>query len=203
MGYNALDNTLYAVVQYSPPEVIQIGARGEVVYTGLNLTPLGTDANGNTLVYNAGDVDEQGIFWVSNSGRAWAQIALNNRTIIASGTAVQIRNIIDWAYVPGGGNALYSVSFDQAGTGTTVLYRFDRALKTWTTVGTGYGTLAATTSGYGAVYASSDGFLYASDNNSGVIYRFSLDGRTVVRIATGPTSSSNDGAHCIYNGASS
>lgn len=105
----------------------------------------------------------------------------------------------DWTYVPGGGNNLYGISVDSVGG--TFLNAFNRLSHIWSRVGTGYGTIYPGNGVVGAVYASQDGYLYGSENSGGKIYKFSMDGTTAVFISTGPTASSNDGAHCILNAA--
>lgn len=173
------------------PRIIRIGADGTVV--GARTLPVQAGA------YNVGDVDETGTFWIAYQGKNWVQIRLTDQSIIASGTATFAYSVYDWAYVPGGGNFLYSIAVDS--TGRTFLYRFDRTAKTWAQVGTGYGTLYPANGVVGAVYASQDGFLYGTENTQGRTYRFNLDGQTSNFIIQGPTASSNDGAHCINNGA--
>jgi hypothetical protein len=126
-------------------------------------------------------------------------MGLIRSVVAASGTAVIPIAVYDWAYVPGGGNFLYSIAVDS--TGRALLYRFDRTLNVWSQVSTGYGAIYPANGVVGAVYASSDGFLYGSENTGGRIYKFSLDGCTSQLVTTGPTASSNDGAHCINNGA--
>jgi hypothetical protein len=150
--------------------------------------------------YNVGDVDEVGNFWISYQGKAWVQIRLSDQSTIASGSATFAYAIYDWAYVPGGGDYLYAIAVD--GTGKTFLYRFNRTTKLWSQVGNGYGVIYPANGVVGAVYASSDGFLYGSENTQGKTYKFNLDGNTSTFIIQGATASSNDGAHCIYNGAS-
>lgn len=189
IGYNALDNTLYGVINKSPPEVIRIGADGTIV----NARTLPAAAG----AYNAGDVDENGDFWVAYAGTSWLQIRISTLVTIASGTATPPYGIYDWAYVPGGGNYLYGIGVDDKGA--TFLSRFDRTAHTWSVVGTGYGVIYPANGVVGAVYASQDGFLYGSENTGGKIYKFSLDGKTSTFITTGPTATSNDGAHCINN----
>lgn len=189
---NALDNTLYGVQNTSPaPRIIRIGADGTVV--GARTLPVAPGA------YNAGDVDENGEFWVAYQGKNWVHLRLSDQTIIDSGTATFSFSIYDWAYVPGGGNFLYAIAVD--GSGRTFLYRFDRTNHTWAQVGAGYGAIYPANGVVGAVYASQDGFLYGSENTQGKTYKFSLDGNTSTFIIQGPTASSNDGAHCINNGA--
>lgn len=189
---NALDNTLYGVQNTSPaPRIIRIGADGTVV--GARTLPVAPGA------YNTGDVDENGEFWIAYQGKNWVHLRLSDQTIIDSGTATLSLSIFDWAYVPGGGNFLYAIAVD--GSGQTFLYRFNRTSHTWAQVGAGYGAIYPANGVVGAVYASQDGFLYGSENTQGKTYKFTLDGNTSSFVIQGPTATSNDGAHCINNGA--
>ncbi|GKU18142.1 unnamed protein product [Fusarium langsethiae] len=102
--------------------------------------------------------------------------------IIMSGTATTTLKAADWAFVPGGGDFMYSVI---------------RTSYTWQTVKS-YGAVAGNNV-WGALYASGDGSLYGSENTSGQIFQFPV-APTVGSprfIATGPVSSWNDGARCI------
>lgn len=193
IGYNLIDNVLYGIQNSgSPQRVLKIGAQGQQVEI-LNM-PVTTGVTS----WNVADVDETGTYWVSSGGTRWVQINLNTTTVVNTGTAATtFGSIFDWAYVPGGGDFLYSISSDAAGNG--FLQRFSRQTKTWSQVGTGYGAIYPRQATVGAVYAGSDGVLYAADNTSGRIHRFLLDGRTSTLLRTGPTASGNDGAHCILN----
>lgn len=97
-----------------------------------------------TAAYNAGDVDEQGHLWASYLGRAIVQVDLTNpaypilyQTTSTTQAAPQYV-VYDWAYVPGGGNYLYSVTSDSSrpdNAEPVYLMRFDRTAKTWATLG--------------------------------------------------------------------
>ena len=198
IGYNALDYNLYAIqANVNPPKVIKIGAQGQEVDVFQLPVSLGTLLG--VTSYNVGDVDENGVYWISNAGRAWAQIDIANQRIISQGIAVLTNAVYDWAYVPGGGNYLYAVNTDSSGN--AFLFRFDRSAHTWAQVGKGYGNLFGAAGTLGAAYAERDGSLYVSDNTSGKIYKCSLNGVTATFVKTGPTASANDGAHCILNGS--
>ena len=196
MGYNVADNFLYASIGTSgnnPTNIIKIAGNGDSVIMGL--TNMSASAN-------CGDIDENSQFWISSFGQQWMKIDLKpgsatyGRTV-ASGTASPPYTPIDWAYVPGGGSYLYSLG-RPSGNNATYLMQFDTSRYTWSTVGS-YGNTAGDNA-YGAVYASDDGYLYGSENTSGQIWRFSLpaNGTQAVKVSSGPVSSSNDGARCIY-----
>ncbi|KAI1501373.1 hypothetical protein F5X99DRAFT_428502 [Biscogniauxia marginata] len=193
MGYNVGDNFLYAAIGGVPGNLIRISASGDsAIVNSLNLTTAAT----------AGDVDENSQYWVTSNGRQWSQIDLlpgspTFGTTRDSGTAILPEmTVIDWAYVPGGGNYLYGLGHN-ALYASTVLMSFDRATHTWSTL-TDFGNIAGRNA-WGAVYASDDGYLYGSENHSGQIWRFPLPGRgiTPVRISDGPQTVNNDGARCI------
>ncbi|KAI0156269.1 proline rich protein 5MeD [Pestalotiopsis sp. NC0098] len=201
MGYNYADNYLYASIG-TPAKLLRIAADGSsTIVNSFNIT--------GSL--NCGDVDDEGYYWGSASGAYWTQIDLrptsaNFSRQVNNGTAVPPYSIIDFAYVPGGGDALYGLGFDSTlglALGQTYLVRFDRTTHIWTRE-TNFGQIAssvnATANAWGAVYASDDGYLFGSENNSGEIWRFPLPGANTtaaVKVSNGPKSSSNDGARCI------
>ncbi|KAI1494891.1 hypothetical protein F5X96DRAFT_692256 [Biscogniauxia mediterranea] len=193
MGYNVADNFLYAAIGGAPGNLIRISATGDSEILG----PLDL----STPVY-AGDVDENSQFWINSAGRPWAQIDLRpgsatfGATVARGVASLPGQTVIDWAYVPGGGDALYGLGHDAFYSRTTLM-RFDRAAHTWTAL-TDFGDIAGRNA-WGAVYASDDGYLYGSEDTTGQIWRFPLPARgtRAVRISHGPASASNDGARCI------
>ncbi|KAI3392754.1 hypothetical protein diail_5233 [Diaporthe ilicicola] len=209
MGYNAADNFLYAAtIDESPYNLIRISGSGDTT----NLGSLNT-----TFPPNCGDVDENSQYWASSNGKDWVQVDLKpgsptNGQTIASGIGAPAQTIIDWAYVPGAGDYLWTVGFDSSTrssgkSSNTYLLRFDRADKSWTTV-TKFGDIAgkgdSARNAWGAVYASDDRYLYGSENNSGEIWRFPIPANGVgtssdspIKISNGPAASWNDGARCI------
>lgn len=196
MGYNLGDNYLYAAYGGNAPTLLRIAGTGEAVSLG----PLNV-----TTALNTGDVDENSQYWGSAGGAQWVQVDLRpgsptfGRTV-ANGTASPQNGVLDWAYVPRGGDNLYGLGWNTLQG--TVLMQFSRATKSWTT-STNYGQIVSSlltgARNWGAVYASDDGFLYGSENGSGEIWRFSLpaNGTTAVKVADGIKASANDGARCI------
>jgi hypothetical protein len=193
VGYNRFDNYLYGMYQDSTgTQLIRIGGDGSSTL----LAARTSDRN-----INMGDIDNQGRLWLSNNGAAWWTIDLMPGSstygkIIMSGTATTTLKAADWAFVPGGGDFMYSVMYDSAGL-TSTLCRFSRTTYTWQTV-KAYGNIAGSNV-WGAAYANGDGSLYGSENSSGQIWQFPI-APTVGNpkfIATGPVSSWNDGARCI------
>ncbi|KAI0002329.1 hypothetical protein F4779DRAFT_134189 [Xylariaceae sp. FL0662B] len=195
IGYNLGDNFIYGAIGNYPSNLIRISASGDSNILGsLNLT----STTGNL---NSGDVDENLQYWGTAGGKFWLQIDLKPGsatfgTTVANGTATFPNTVIDWAYVPGGGNYLYGLAYTSTND-RTILARFDRTGHTWTSL-TDFGRVAGQNT-WGAVYASDDGFLYGSENNSGEIWKFPLpaNGTTPVKISNGPKASGNDGARCI------
>jgi hypothetical protein len=193
VGYNRFDNYLYGMYQDSTgTQLIRIGGDGSSTL----LAARTSDRN-----INMGDIDNQGRLWLSNNGAAWWTIDLMPGSstygkIIMSGTATTTLKAADWAFVPGGGDFMYSVMYDSAGL-TSTLCRFSRTTYTWQTV-KAYGNIAGSNV-WGAAYANGDGSLYGSENSSGQIWQFPI-APTVGNpkfIATGPVSSWNDGARCL------
>jgi hypothetical protein len=198
MGYNVADNFLYAAMGSTPSSLVRISSTGDSAVLGsLNVT----------TALNTGDVDQNSQYWASASGNQWIQVDLKPGSAtfgktVASGTSTAPYNVIDWAYVPGGGNFLYALGNDLLMT-NTFLMSWDLSAKTWQVLVNfnnvaGKGLLLNRNS-WGAVYASSDGYLYGSENNSGEIWKFPLPsvGTTPTKVSTGPASSNNDGARCI------
>lgn len=191
MGFNSLDNFLYATYQGSPLQLIKIDGQGNVAYLG----PLNT-----TSQYNVGDVDEQGHYWASLFGGRFQEVDVNPDSptylrTLASGTSNPPFNVGDWAYVPYGGDFLYAVGYNT--TSQAILMRFSRTSYAWEVLNN-YGNLAGNNN-FGAIYADDNGDLFGSENTSGQIWRFPLssNGTNAVFISKGPTSSQNDGARCI------
>jgi hypothetical protein len=149
--------------------------------------------------------------WASSGGTSWIQLDLRPGSAtfgkeLDSGISTPQYTVIDWAYVPGGGDYLWGLGYDNTtdpATSPTYLMRFDRTTHVWTTL-TNFGVIASSqlsppaANAWGAVYASDGGFIYGSENNSGEIYRFPLpgNGTTAVKISNGPKSTQNDGARC-------
>ncbi|KAI1065383.1 hypothetical protein LB507_000856, partial [Fusarium sp. FIESC RH6] len=193
IGYNKFDNYIYGMhMDDTGTQLIRIGGDG-----GWTLLPART----NDRTINMGDIDNQGRFWISNQGEAWWAIDLMPGSatygkIILSGTAKNTLNCADWAFVPGGGDYMYAVMYDDNGD-TSTLCRFSRTTYTWQTL-KAYGHITGDNL-WGAAYASQDGSLYGSENSSGQIYKFPIAPTigTPKFIAAGPVSSWNDGARCI------
>lgn len=181
IGYNVLDNYVYGLAQTGvlPGSLIRIGAGGLSQTIASGIAP--TLFSGQTgLTFLAGDVDETGTFWaVANSlnlagaiGQFWMTIDVASLTSSTYGTVTGTGvtgipyPILDWAFVPGGGNFLWALG---NAPGSTRLVQFSRQTKTWNEV-TNYGNIETNT--WGALFATPDGNLYAVDQGSGKLYKF-------------------------------
>ncbi|KAG8667397.1 hypothetical protein FPOAC1_012228 [Fusarium poae] len=193
IGYNRFDDYIYGMyMDNSGTQLIRIGGDGTST-----LLPARTSDRS----VNMGDIDNQGRFWISNNGGAWWVIDLMPGSakygqIIMSGTATTSLKAADWAFVPGGGDFMYSVMYNSDGSSST-LCRFSRTSYTWQTMKS-FGDITGDNI-WGALYAAADGSLYGSENSSGNIYQFPI-APTIGNpkfISTGPVSSWNDGARCI------
>lgn len=201
IGYNVLNNLIYGIIQrnatlavLASPQIITIdGATGasNIIATLPTL-----------FTFDTGDIDASGYYWISNQGNQYFQIdarptSANYLNVVSQGNAGAPFIVHDWAYVPGGGNALWTLAGSLNQT-VTYLLRFDTTAKTWSTLYQ-FGNVAGNQI-WGAVYASADGFLFAQENVSGRLYRTPIAtglGGPPVLVATGPVLNNNDGARCI------
>lgn len=194
IGYNRFDNFIYGMVADvtgSGSTVIQIASDGT-----WQLLSTRIEGNRNIIM---GDIDNQGRFWISDTGRPWWQIDLRPGSttfgkVVQQGTSTHADSIADWSYVPGGGDFLYAVQYTST---SSTLVRWSRTSKTWETI-RAYGNLSGSNV-WGALYAASDGNMYGSENTGGAIYKFPVAPTVGVpsKLASGPTTSQNDGARCI------
>ncbi|KAM0416438.1 hypothetical protein ACHAPD_005364 [Fusarium lateritium] len=193
IGYNRFDDYIYGMyMDNTGTQLIRIGGDGTST-----LLPARTSDRS----VNMGDIDNQGHFWISNNGGAWWVIdvmpgSAKYGQIIMSGTATTSLKAADWAFVPGGGDFMYSVMYNSDGSAST-LCRFSRTSYTWQTMKS-FGYITGDNI-WGALYAAADGSLYGSENSSGNIYQFPIAPTigTPKFVSTGPVSSWNDGARCI------
>ncbi|KAK1964171.1 hypothetical protein LY78DRAFT_704618 [Colletotrichum sublineola] len=190
MGYNAREDYIYGVSQSnSSPytfRLIRILANG----TTQNVATINKFSSTADNLFNSGDIDENGQFWISTGGADYYQYNLNPGTAgygtlvnssLLAGTGGYV--IGDWTVVPGvGGGDLWSAF--------TVVREL--GFLTGTSL-----TLSAAPF-WGASYATTDGYLYAFENNSGQVWRIAIDNHVPVqRVSTAPVSSQNDGARCL------
>lgn len=199
IGYNVLDNFIYGYA----------AAYNRVIrFTGSGSFANVSAVNTGTISPSSGDVDPNGQYYFSSTVVAsllttWYQMNLNPSipatfgTIVNSGTSLAGAIAIDWVYVPGGGDNLYSVSRFAITTlvpGVTLLQSWSTVTKQWTTIAN-LGFIVGNNN-WGAMYAGAGQTFYASENTSGDIYQFSIRGGAPTFISRGPALSSNDGARC-------
>lgn len=193
IGFNVLDNFIYGVVNNNGTnQIIRIANNGD-----FTLLPTVLE----TGFLNVGNVDTQGMFWISQNGRIWQQIDLDPASstfgqVIASGdstaslNAINSNGVSDWAYLSSSGDYFYSViNVD------TQLVRWSRTTHLWQALNTYPGRQGDT---IGALYAANGTTLYGSDNTSGDIIAFPIPSGSTRTISDGPPSGVNDGARCIY-----
>jgi hypothetical protein len=193
MGYNTLDNYLYAY-QPSTSTILQISADGTTTTVDADAPPSGS---------YVGDIDSNGHYWVAVGGAtSWAEIDLAPGSAtygktLSSGTATAPGNyaVADWVYIPSAGEYLYSIG-SIASSSETALLRFDMSTHEWETVAD-FGALGVV--GVGAMYGMNNGTLYGSENGNGQIWQFPISGETPFMVSQGPSSGNNDGARCVLN----
>lgn len=206
MGYNPLDNYLYAVGFKSSSganvtyDVLRIQSTGDVKVISTIIT---TSRNG---AFNIGEVDTNGQLFLSASGYEWAHVNVAPGTagygdLIAQGTATGRGNgtYADWVYLPSrASDYLYSVVTNS--TSAPISGRLERWSTTsyvWESVQNNF-TNYAFQGGQGSQYGASDGTLYSLDSTSGRITRFT-PGFAPIFESTGPFPvTSADGARCVY-----
>ncbi len=192
IAHNPLDSFIYGW-DLTSDRLVRIASDGTVT-----LLSVAGVSSGARLT---GDIDPNGHYWLTGGGGSgsWKQIDIATLTVlntgpIEGGGVSNFRGGADWAYVPGGGDALYRVMRNVSGS-EAFLFRFDLITHQHANLGS-LGDLGAPNS-IGAVYSAPDGFLYASNNANGVIYRIDLDAVTATEFAPGPESGTNDGARCF------
>ncbi|CEJ89186.1 hypothetical protein VHEMI05044 [[Torrubiella] hemipterigena] len=196
IGYNSLDNMIYGISEAEdPPHLVRLQSNGTNggVFEIPSISP---------SRYVAGDVDADGFFWAAGTGSEWIKVDLRpgSKTLfktVGHGVYTDSPGLpLDWSYVPGGGNAMYSVSRNDQGT---VLMKFDTQNMRWFSLAE-HGELAGS-SQWGAIYPGPDDEIFASENDSGEIWRFPIDGGAPNKVTVGPKGGSVDGARCILSDA--
>ncbi|KAL7623142.1 hypothetical protein AAE478_006823 [Parahypoxylon ruwenzoriense] len=192
MAYNPRDNFLYAR-QSNGNRIIRISSDGSTETVGTFTT---------SVSYYVGDIDSSGYFWYGSGGSNWQQVDLipgspTYGQLIANGTMDNLGlGIADWVYIPIAGPYLWAATTSST-AGETTLSRFSLEAKTWEVVSR-FQNMG--NRGWGAMYGMNNGTLFASDNGSGQIWAFPvLTGGRPYLASQGPSSSSNDGARCVFN----
>jgi len=139
----------------------------------------------STIYYNAGDIDDQGNYYVSQGeagNTLLYKVNLTTRTATAV-TLSQALQVSDLAYNINDGK-LYAVNID----GRTVSINPTTGLVTF--IGSATGTVV-----FGAMFGSPNG-IFGADNNGG-FYKIDTSTGARFRISDSPASGTNDGAHCV------
>lgn len=189
IGYNVKDNFVYG---WDDTQDTLVRIHND--HTAENLTISGY--SGPTSGIIIGDVDDNGHYWWIGGGDWFqADLTTGTPTLLNSGSAAGITGTAgaDWAFIPGT-NALWRI-MDNQPTDSVSLWSFDRTSHGWTDHGVLAG-ITGTDRVMGAFYADGNGFLYGSSNPTGRIWRANTSAVTAALFATGPASSSNDGARC-------
>ncbi|KIL93233.1 hypothetical protein FAVG1_03210 [Fusarium avenaceum] len=187
IGFNTLDNYIYGVLNQGivggilstvlggpKSQIIRIAKNG--AYEALSLT---IPSN----MIDMGDVDDQGRFWVSESGKKWWCIDVKPGSstygkLLSSGTSATdiLSGVGDWAFVPNGGNYLYAIqaSIIESGLMRTNIVRWSLTTNTWERYQS-YPSLVLTALNlvWGAVMAG-PGVIYAQENLLGQTWKFQL-----------------------------
>ncbi len=192
IGYNRTDNYIWGFRRGSN-EIARVGSDWSVQTFPIT----GIPADGDFYI---GDVDAAGVLYLYNYA-AYPTSIYRVNVNPASPTYLQAlptltttaSNLTDWAFSPVDNN-LYAID-----NTTLDLYRYDPATGIRTTVGTVSGGGITPGGTFGAAYMDGDGALFVSENASGQIFRIAsphTGGITAQLLATGPSSTLNDGARC-------
>ncbi|KAK6540593.1 hypothetical protein TWF694_007988 [Orbilia ellipsospora] len=191
LGYNKLDNYLYAV-QLNTTSIIRISSDGVVS----NATSLPANY---TTAFNIGDIDEDGQYWIAETGGEWHQINLgasNFGQVVNSGNFELEGFIFDWSYIPSAGRYLWSVAL--INDTTQELVRFDMSTHVWTSVA----SFQVNNTGYAATFANNNGDLYLGGASTEDLYKvnvFNPVSLAIVGTTPDDGSGNSDGARCLYN----
>jgi len=180
IAVNPIDGRLYGIQQPNSSNVLVINTDG----TSINLGSVTGLPAGQT--FNAGEIDNFGNYYVkvnTDNDRIY-RINLNTMTatIITLSTSI---NVSDLAFRTTNG-LLYTVNNDNGR-----LLSINPSTGTVTGIGSTPGAVV-----FGAMFASSTGEMYGADNAGG-FYQFNLTTGQRVLISDAPSSSANDGAHCV------
>jgi hypothetical protein len=183
MGYNVLDNYLYAMGTGSAAtdegDLLRIASDGTV-------TNLGRPTGLPLADYVSGDMDNQGHLIVQGNVSTWYSINVTTLTATAFTVTGSTGSGNDVVWI---GGFLYFAS------GQT-LYTIDLSTDAETSVAVG--TLPSGGS-FGAAWSDKPNDLFLSNNNTGDIYQvtnFTTGSPTATQVATGILTGNNDGAAC-------
>jgi large repetitive protein len=180
MGYNVLDNYLYALstLAATQGDLLRIADDGSVTNLGL---PAGLPSGS----YVAGDFDNAGNLIIRSTATTWYSIDVSTNVA----TKLTITGAADT------GNDLVWISGVMYLLNNATLYAVDLSTDIATST-----TVSGVVSGaFGAAWSDNPNELYFSDNNTGHIYRitgFTTASPTGTLELTGTVTSNNDGAAC-------
>ena len=194
VGYNVLDNYLWGY-RTGTDQLVRIGGDWSVQF----FTISGLAIAG----YDVGDIDANGIMYLSTGNSTIKRIDLNPSSptylqalsdLTSTGTT-----IADWTVNVADGN-IYAINQ------SSLLLRYNTTTGVRTTLGVVQWSVTTGT-GFGAAYSDSEGNVYVQDNQGGKIFKIDkphlLPASTNAQIAgnlfanTGMTTSSNDGTRCM------
>ncbi|SEG07728.1 hypothetical protein SAMN05421847_1469 [Halpernia humi] len=178
IGINPIDGYMYGMIVNSN-NLIKINANG-------TYTNLGSVAGLPVAIYNAGEFDSSGNYYVKVNTNNNQLYRINVSTLTASSiTLASSVNIPDMAYniVTG---LLYGVN---SINGQMVSIN----PSTGAVVGIG---ISPGSVNFGAMFGSNTGEIYGADNTGG-FYQFDLSTGQRTLISDAPGSTGNDGAHCV------
>ncbi|WP_218160704.1 DUF6923 family protein, partial [Arsenicibacter rosenii] len=194
VGYNILDNYLWGY-RSGTDQLVRIGGDWSVQFFTISGLAIGS--------YDVGDIDANGIMYLSSGSSVIKRIDLNPSSPTYLQTLSDLTTtgttIADWALNVVDGN-IYAINQ------SSLLLRYNTTTGVRTTLGVVQWSVSTGT-GFGAAYSDSEGNLYVQDNQGGKIFRIDkphlLVASTTARVSgnlfasTGMTTSSNDGTRCM------
>ncbi len=180
IGLNPLDGFIYGILAGSN-ELIRVSADGNYNNLGA-ITGLPTG-----VTYNAGEIDNLGNYYVkvntSNNQLYKINLSTASASVITLSSSINVPDIA-FRVIDG---LLYGVN---SSNGQLV------SINPSTGAVTGIGITITGGVNFGAMFSSSTGEIFGVDNNGG-FYQFNLTNGQRVQISGAPSSSANDGAHCV------
>ena len=179
IGVNPLDGIIYGMQVSNSNNLLKINLDGTV-------TNLGAVKNLPIGIYNSGEIDDDGNYYIKNNTNNSIIYKINLTTKTA--TVINLSKSFmtaDFAYSVITG-LLYGVN-----TVNGQLYSINplNGVVTDTGIAAGFATV-------GAMYTSSTGEVFGVNNNKG-FYQFNLITGDRILISGTPLSDNNDGAHCV------
>lgn len=195
MGFNPLDNFLYAIATTTTSGTYAV-VRVEIQNTATEILRFTASATPGTV----GDIDTSGQFWFSGAGTTWFHVDLAPGSstfgqMLGSGTMTLPGSyaVADWSYLPGQGGYLYTLAHATSGNYLGLL-RWSMTTYTWAEV-TAYTNYALQNTIIGT-WGSNNGTIWGYQATSGTITQLNL-GSQPYQLSVGLTGiTSGDGARC-------